>query len=93
LVGAWRADGLACTVSNLINPRDDYNPFAWNSIRLNLPGTADYNPKLPWMLKIQKDGLAASDIAQYVDDVRILAPIEKLAWLCSTARWQRGWIF
>ena len=66
------------------NPRDDTNPFAWHSIRLNLPGTADYNPTLPWMLKIRKDGLVASDIAQYVDDVRIMAPTEELAWMCSS---------
>lgn len=65
------------------NPRDENNLFAWDSIRLNLPGTADYNPLLPWMLKIRKDGLVASDIAQYVDNVWILAPTEELAWLCS----------
>ena len=53
-------------------------------IRLNLPGTADYNPTLPWILKIRKDGFVASDIAQYVDDVRIMAPSEELAWLCSS---------
>ena len=34
---------------------------------------------LPWMLKICKDGLVASDIAQYVDDVRIMVPTEELA--------------
>ena len=36
------------------------------------------------MLKIRKDRLVASDIAQYVDDVRIMASMEKLAWLCSS---------
>ena len=67
------------------NPRDGNNPFAWHSVRLNLPGTADYNPKLYWMLNEFKDGLVASDIAQYVDDVRIMAPTEEL-----TPRWPRG---
>jgi len=38
------------------NLRNDDNPFSWHSIRLNLPGTAaDYNPTLPWMLKIRKN--------------------------------------
>ena len=74
------------------NQRDDNNPFAWHSIRLNLPGTADYNPTLPWMLKICKDGLVASDIAQYVDDVRIMAPTEELAWL-SSSKMARGLAF
>ena len=37
------------------------------------------------MLKIWKDGLVASDIAQYVeDDIRIMVPTEELAWLCSS---------
>ena len=36
------------------------------------------------MFKICKDGLVASDIAQYVDDVWIMAPTEGLAWLCSS---------
>ena len=62
------------------NPRDEDNPFAWHSICLNLPGTGDYNPKLPWMLTICKGGLVVSDIAQYVDAVRIMAPKEELAW-------------
>ena len=74
------------------NQRDDNNPFAWHSIRLNLPGTADYNPTLPWMLKIRKDGLVASDIVQYVDDVRIMAPTEELAWLCSS-KMAKGLVF
>jgi len=30
------------------------------------------------------DGLVASDIAQYVDGVRIIAATEELAWLCSS---------
>ena len=74
------------------NSRDDDNPFAWHSIRLNLPGTSDYNPTLPWMLKIRKDGSVASNIAQYVDDVRIMAPTEELAWLYTSVRWPRGWL-
>ena len=66
------------------NPRDIDNPFARHSIHLNLPGTADYNPTLPWMLKIRKDGLMASDIAQHVGNARIMAPTEELAWVCSS---------
>ena len=97
-VGAWKrnAMGLKSSPYNSVqaslrakrlvlgDPRDPDNPFAWDKVSLNLPGMADYNPTKPWILKTRKDGLHAADICQYVDDVRIIAPTEELAWLCSS---------
>ena len=98
VVGAWmrNAMGLKSSPYNSVqgslrakrlvmgNPKDENNPFAWHSVRLNLPGTEGYDPTMPWIVKLRKDGLVASDIAQYVDDVRIIAATEELAWLCSS---------
>jgi len=66
------------------DPKDENNHFAWHSVRLNLPGTEGYDSTIPWIVKLRKDGLVASDIAQYVDDVRIIAATEELDWLCSS---------
>lgn len=48
---------------------DPTNPFKWTGIRLNLPGSPDYDPTIPWVCKI--DGVdEASDVIIYVDDFR-----------------------
>ena len=97
-VGTWKrnAMGLKSSPHNSVqaslrakrlvlgDPSDPENPFAWDKVTLNLPGMEDYNPTQPWILKTRKDGLHAADICQYVDDVRIIAPTEELAWLCSS---------
>lgn len=30
---------------------DPNNPFAWDKIKLNLPGLENYNPAMPWIYK------------------------------------------
>ena len=98
VTGAWMrsAMGLKTSPYNAVqgsqrakriilgDPRDPLNPFHWATIKLNLPGTEHYNPSEPWIQKMRADGLAAAEIVQYVDDVRIIAPTEELAWLCSS---------
>ena len=98
VTGAWMrsAMGLKTSPYNAVqgsqrakriilgDPRDPLNPFHWATIKLNLPGTENYNPTEPWIQKMRADGLPASEIVQYVDDVRIIAPTEELAWLCSS---------
>ena len=98
VTGAWMrsAMGLKTSPYNAVqgsqrakriilgDPRDPLNPFHWATIKLNLPGTENYNPAEPWILKMRADGLPAAEIVQYVDDVRIIAPTEELAWLCSS---------
>ena len=50
---------------------DAENPFQWDLIRLNLPGTKEYDPSTPWITKRRADGSLASDLVDFVDDERI----------------------
>ena len=77
--GALRAKHIA-----LGDPADENNPFQWDRVIENLPGTQEYDPSLPWIMKMRRDGKSASDIAQYVDDMRIIAATKELAWQCSS---------
>jgi hypothetical protein len=65
------------------NPKDTENVFQWKRVKLNLPGTKNYDPSLPWILKIRADGTIAADIDGYVDDLRLTAPTKELAWQAS----------
>jgi len=47
------------------------NPFRFDFIRMNLPGSVLYDPSKPWVSKIkQSTGKIAADVVQYVDDLR-----------------------
>jgi len=47
------------------------NIFRWSRVRLNLPGSPDYQPHLPWVSKVRdEDGKIANDFLTYVDDTR-----------------------
>jgi hypothetical protein len=49
---------------------DPSNPFKWDAVRMNLPGTNNYNPALPWVSKIcLGDNNIACDIVIFVDDL------------------------
>ena len=63
---------------------DPKNPFQWKKVVENYPGTQDYNPTLPWIRKVREDGLTAADLHDYVDDLRVTAPTEDVAWECSS---------
>jgi hypothetical protein len=76
------------------NRRDEIsNPFQWDRVITNLPGTPEYNASLPWIMKARTDGLIAVDLHVYIDDVRITGPTQALVWeagsrvakLCSFA--------
>ena len=56
---------------------DKANPFHWSHVQLNLPGSLDYDPSLPWVAKRREDGSLASEFYIYVDDVRITASSEE----------------
>jgi hypothetical protein len=66
------------------NRHDSGNPFQWEKVQLNMPGSDDYDPKIPWIAKVMKDGRLAADIHQYVDDLRLTAPDKELAWRVSS---------
>ena len=50
---------------------DGANPFAWATVRLNLPGSACYDPSLPWVSKVRQDGQIACDMYVYIDDAGV----------------------
>jgi hypothetical protein len=58
---------------------DATNLFRWDKVRMNLPGSTDYDPSLPWVSKIWlEDGRIAADLFIYVDhDVRITGNLAK----------------
>jgi hypothetical protein len=48
------------------------NVFRWDAVQMNLPGSPEYDPSLPWLSKIRvEDGKIAADLFIYVDDVRV----------------------
>ena len=55
--------------------------FRWDRIRLNLPGSKDYQPSLPWVSKIRdSDNKIAADGVIFVDDTRSVGNDEAEAW-------------
>lgn len=71
---------------------DAANPFGWETLRLNLPGSQGYDATLPWIMKIREDGKHASGLSQYIDDLRVSAASKELAWQCSS-RMAKGLAF
>jgi hypothetical protein len=60
------------------DPLDAANVFHWSSVRLNLPGIPDFNPRVQWVSKIRKEyGRVAADLFIYIDDFRQTAPYEE----------------
>jgi hypothetical protein len=59
------------------------NVFAWQHMRMNLPGDVDYDPTLPWVFKAKKDGSLAADVHVYVDDIRCSGQTELECWRAS----------
>jgi hypothetical protein len=61
----------------------ELNPFQWQYIQLNLPGTRAYDPCLSWISKMRSDGRVACDIFAFVDDKRVTGPDKDLTWQAS----------
>ena len=59
------------------------NPFQWEQVVLNLPGTPKYDTSFPWVFKVREDGHIASDIFLYVDDGRPTGFSEEQCWQAS----------
>ena len=60
------------------------NPFRWDCVKLNLPGSANYDPRLPWIAKYRiSDGRVASDLFIYVDDLRVTSSSSNECWLAA----------
>eukprot|EP00978_Attheya_sp_CCMP212_P042877 scaffold269462_cov51-Attheya_sp.AAC.1 len=65
-------------------PEDDSNVFRWDMVIVNLPGNVVYDPSMPLIYKVRKDGTIAADIVCYVDDNRVTAGSEEDAWRLSS---------
>ena len=56
------------------------NPFRWNEVVFNIPGSKGYDPTKSWCHEAwrEKEGLVmVNDFDVYVDDVRVCAISEK----------------
>ena len=62
------------------DPAVESNIFRWSSVRLNCPGDPHYDPSKPWVSKVREDGVIASDLVGYVDDLRPSGPSRQEAW-------------
>jgi len=66
---------LACQSERIIlelckgDRNDPKNHWQWHSVRLNLPGDVDYDPSMPRVMLLRKDGELATREANYVDDI------------------------
>jgi hypothetical protein len=66
---------LACQSERIIlelckgDRRDPKNHWQWDRVCLNLPGDFGYDPSMPRVMLLQKDGELATCKADYVDDI------------------------
>ena len=60
--------------------KDRRNPFQWEKVVLNLPGSRGYNPKRPWVYKMREDGKIANDAFVYVDDNKSTGSDKVQSW-------------
>jgi hypothetical protein len=67
------------------NRQDLTNPFHWDHIKFNLPGSWGYRSDLPWVMKIRVDRHLAAEIFVYVDDGRAIGAMADLAWGAACA--------
>ena len=61
------------------------NPFHWDRVVFNLPGSKDYRADLPWVMKIRWDGQLAVEVFVYIDNGMATGPTEFLAWQAGRA--------
>jgi hypothetical protein len=63
------------------DPKDPSNVFRYDKVELNLLGSENYNPSMPWVHKIRlRDGKIAADLLIFVDDARPTGPSEEECW-------------
>jgi hypothetical protein len=76
--------GIMWALERILGDRNrDSNVFRWRHMRLNLPGSYDYNPELLWVSKVRADGSLAADVHVYVDDLRVTGQTEAECWRAS----------
>jgi hypothetical protein len=65
------------------DPNGEQNFYQWKEVRVNLPGSPDYDPSLEWVAKVREDGRVASDLFIYMDDFRPTSPDAEECWRAS----------
>jgi hypothetical protein len=66
---------LVCQSQRLIpelckgDRHNSLNHWQWETVRLNLPGDINYDPSMPRIKLLRKDGELATREADYVDDI------------------------
>ncbi len=63
----------------------ELNPFQWESIQLNLPGTPKYDPSITWISKRRNNGQIACNVVTFVDNKQVVGLTEELTWQASHA--------
>ena len=67
---------------------DPGNIFKWDRVRLNLLGSPNYDPALPWVSKVRNsDGKVVADRVIYVDDIQPTGNGKEEVW---KATWRVG---
>ena len=60
------------------------NPFHWTRVVLNLPGSQDFDPSMPWVYKFNPIAKRiARDFITFVDDVRVTGFSIENCWQCG----------
>ena len=59
---------------------DCSNPFHWEKVIYNLPGTNGYRLGLPWVMKVRFDDHLACKVYVYVDDGQVTGHCRELCW-------------
>jgi hypothetical protein len=65
--------------------KDTANPFHWERVEFNLPGSRGYRSDLPWVMKIREDKHLGAEIFVYVDDGRPTGYCRDLTWRAAQA--------
>lgn len=64
--------------------KNESNPFHWDRVETNLPGEADYDASKPWILILRTDGMSATELRTYINDLRTMAMNRRMAWAASS---------
>jgi hypothetical protein len=94
LIGCWTRNAMGLRSSPYLSVQsvtrikrsflgdssDRKNPFHWVTVALNLPGSEEYNPAVPWITKRRYDNSIAVDLHIYIDDGRITGQSKELVW-------------
>jgi len=65
------------------NRWDRPNPFHWERIIYDLPGTKAYTLELPCVTKVRFDGHLACEVYVYVGDGRVTGHSREMCWVAA----------